>query len=292
MAQLDIRDSLMLLSISLLSEDCCLLTACSTKYITMTLQENIVTVLLPVYNAQEFLWQCLESLREQSYGQLQIIAIDDHSKDSSFKILHQFKKQYKNSFAVEIFRNKKRYGLAVCYNRALKLARGRFVAFMSPHDVNGINRFKRQVNFLLQHPKTVAVGTQYTGIDKDNRKLERSDLPQAHEEIYHTLLPSSPLHPETVMIDRTMLPKDLLHFKSPKYPFVFTEVFVKLFQYGQVANIAHSLYFHREGVKRPGRKGSRTNQVYSLIKLLLTSRANYDYRPSLRSLFSPMMKGV
>ena len=255
----------------------------------MTLKEDIVTVLLPVYNAQEFLWQCLESLREQSYGHLQIIAIDDHSKDSSFKILSQFKKQYRN---IEIFRNKKRYGLAVCYNRALKIAQGRFVAFMNPHDVNGLNRFKRQVNFLTQHPKTVAVGTQYTGIDKDNRKLERSDLPKEHEEIYHTLLPSSPVHPETVMIDRTMLPRDLLHFKSTKYPLVFTEVFVKLFQYGQVANIAHSLYFHREGVKRHGRKGSRSNQVFSLIKLWLTSRANYDYRPSLRSLFPNMVKGI
>src|SRR5258706_14746279 len=99
----------------------------------MTLKEDIVTVLLPVYNAQEFLWQCLQSLREQSYGHLQIIAIDGHSKDDSFKILSQFKKQYRNTkgtFGIEVFRNKKRYGLAVCYNRALKFAKGRFVAFM------------------------------------------------------------------------------------------------------------------------------------------------------------------
>lgn len=255
----------------------------------MTLDQNTVTVILPVYNASQFLEQCLQSLREQTYEHLQIIAIDDHSKDTSHKILNQFKKQYKN---IEIFRNKKHYGLAVCYNRALKCARGRFLAFMNPYDINGVNRIKRQVNFLIQHPKTVAVGTQYTSIDKVNRKLERSDLPQDHEEIYHTLLPSSSLHPETVMIDRTMLPKDLLHFKATKYPFVFTEVFVKLFQYGQVANIAHSLYFHREGVKRHGRNIAKSKRWLSLLRLWLTSRANYDYRPSLRSLFPTLVKEV
>src|SRR5437016_2294579 len=136
----------------------------------MTLNPNIVSVILPVYNAAEFLPQCLESLKEQTYEHLQIIAVDDHSRDSSIRILSQFKKQFKN---IAVYRNKKRYGLAVCYNRALKLATGRFVAFMNPNDVNGLNRFKRQVNFLLQHPKTVAVGTQYTAIDKENRKLER-----------------------------------------------------------------------------------------------------------------------
>lgn len=255
----------------------------------MILNDQLVTVILPVYNASEFLSQSLESLREQSYEHLQIIAIDDHSKDSSLRILKQFRKQFKE---MVIFRNKKHYGLAVCYNRALKLTKGRFLAFMNPNDINGLNRFKRQVNFLIQHPKTVAVGTQYTAIDKDNRKLERSDLPQDHEEIYQTLLPSSPLHPETVMIDRTMLPKDLLHFKANKYPLVFTEVFVKLFQYGQVANIAHSLYFHREGVKRHGRSTSQSKRWLSLLRLWLTSRANYDYRPSLRSLFSPIVKGA
>ncbi|MGH7203504.1 MAG: glycosyltransferase family 2 protein [Candidatus Levyibacteriota bacterium] len=249
----------------------------------------MVSVILPVCNAATYLPQCLESLKKQTYENLQIIAIDDRSTDNSIAILKSFKKEFKN---LVIYKNKKRYGLAICHNRALKMATGRFVAFMNPNDLNAISRFKRQVNFLLNHPKTVAVGTQFTSIDETNKKLERSNLPEDHEPIYDTILSASTLHPETVMVDRIMLPKDLLYFKYPKYPQVFTEVFVKFFQYGQVANIAQSLYFHREGVKRYGRTQSKIKKRIEMIKLWLKSRANHDYRPSLKTSLPSMLRNA
>ncbi len=255
----------------------------------MKLKDYLVTVILPVYNASKFLPECLQSLKDQSYQDIQIIAVDDHSRDNSSAILRKFKKDFKH---FELIRNKKRYGTAICYNRALKKAQGRFVAFMNPNDVNSVSRFKRQVNFLINNPKTVAVGTQFTSIDEDCKKLERSKLPEDHAPIYDTILSASTLKPETVMIDRKMLPKDLLYFKHNKYPLVFTEVFVKFFQYGKVANIAQSLYFHREGVKRYENANTGIKQTVEVVKLWLKSRTNYDYRPSLRSSLPAMLRNA
>jgi len=255
----------------------------------MKLKEYVVSVVLPIHNASRFLPECLESLKDQTYQDIQIIAIDDKSSDNSLAILKKFQKEYKG---LEIHKNKKRYGLAVCYNRSLKLAKGRFITFMNPHDTNAISRFKRQVNFLLKNPKAVAVGTQYTSIDNESRKLERSNLPQEHEEIYESVIQASSLHPETVMINRERLPKDLLYFKHNKYPFVFTEVFLKFFQYGFVANIAHSLYYHREGIKRPGRKVSKFTHATSMMKLWLTAKSYNDSAPSLRAFFPQLVKGI
>lgn len=255
----------------------------------MKLKDYLVTVILPVYNSSKFLPECLESLKEQTYQDIQVIAIDDHSRDNSPVILKKFKKDFKNFV---VLNNKKRYGTAICYNRALKHAQGRFVAFMNPNDINAVSRFKRQVNFLINHPKTVAVGTQFTSINGDNKKLERSNLPEDHEPIYDTILSAATLKPETVMVDRKMLPKDLLYFKHNKYPLVFTEVFVKFFQYGKVANIAQSLYFHREGVKQYGRAQSRIKQTIAMIKLWIKSRSNYDYRPSLKTSLPAMLRNA
>ncbi len=251
----------------------------------MKLQES-VSVILPVYNAEKFLPACLESLMSQTYENIQIIAIDDKSKDHSYAILQRFKKQYKS---LQIYRNKKHYGMAICYNRALKRASGRFIAFMHATDMSAANRFKRQVSFLTKHEKTVAVGTQYMEIDLEDRKLSRSTLPEEHQEIYDRLLQPEILHPETVMVNRARLPKDLLYFKHSKYPMIFTEVFVKLFQYGEVANLKHALYFHREGVKRRNKHRSKTKQIASLVRLFIASRANHDYKPSLRSFVSPLL---
>lgn len=256
----------------------------------MKLKKDVVSVILSVHNAARFLPECLESLNDQTYDNLQIIAIDDFSKDDSYKILKKFQKKLKN---LEVYKNKKRYGLAICYNRALRRAKGQFVAFMNPHDVNSISRFKRQVSFLSKNPKTVAVGTQYTSIDENNKKLEKSHLPEEHEDIYENVIQASSLHPETVMINRQRLPKDLLYFKHNKYPFVFTEVFLKFFNFGLVANITHALYFRREGVKKSHqRKVSKLNHAVSMAKLWVTAKSYNDTAPSLRTFFPQLVKGI
>ena len=250
----------------------------------ITLKENVVSVLLPVYNAAAFLPECLESLASQSHTDIQIIAIDDLSRDDSYKILKKYQKVIKG---LEVYRNKKHYGMSICYNRALKRAKGQFIAFTNANDVNSPIRFKRQINFLLQNPRTVAVGTQYTRIDKDCAKLERITLPQEHETIYDNLLHTKSLYPETVMINRALLPKDLIYFKSNRYPFIFNEIFAKFFQYGTVANISQALYFHRVGIKRNKRKTSQISHIATMAKLWLKSRAEHDYRPSIRSAVLP-----
>ena len=255
----------------------------------ITLKENTVSIILPVYNAGRFLAECLESLSAQTHEDLQIIAIDDKSSDNSYQILRSFHKKIKG---LEIHRNKKHYGMSICYNRGLKRAKGQFIAFTNPNDVNAVNRFKRQVSYLLQNPDTVAVGTQYNRINAENVKIERISLPQEHETIYDNLLHTKSLYPETVMINRLRLPKDLLYFQSNRYPFIFNEVFAKFFQYGKVANIGHALYFHRVGIKRHKKKTSKVQHIVTTFKLWLKSRSEHDYRPSLRTTLSSLAKRV
>lgn len=255
----------------------------------MELKKSLVSIIVPVYNAGGFLHQCLETLAEQKYPNLEIITIDDCSRDNSLKILKEFKKKYKK---IEIIQNKKHYGLAVCCNRALRIARGQFVTFMNSCDLVSVHRFKRQVNYLRANPRTVAIGSQYTSINENNKSLKKSSLPQEHEEIYHTLLPSRSLKPETILINRMLLPKDLLYFTGSKYPYAFTEIMIKLLQYGKIANLKQSFYFHRVGIKRSPRRSSKLRQTFSLLQLFLKSRASYDYRPSLKLLFPPLVKGI
>lgn len=253
----------------------------------MKLKKSLVSVILPVYNAGNFLPHCLETLIKQSYTNLEIIAIDDNSKDNSLKILKEFKKKYKTyseqNRKIQILQNKKHYGQAVCLNRAVRLAQGQFLAFMNPFDYVSLHRFKKQISYLSINPKTVAIGSQYVTINKNNKSVEKSSLPQQHEEIYHTLLPSISMKPETVMINRMLFPKDLLRFTTNKYPLLFTEVFIKILQYGKIANLGQALYTHRSGIKRYTRQSSRLKHVFSLLQLWLKSRSTYDYRPSLRT---------
>lgn len=263
----------------------------------MKLKESLVSIIIHVYNTDKFLAQCLQSLAKQSYSNIEIIAVDDYSKDNSLKILKKFKKKYDKTGPnllrkIKILQNKKHYGVAICYNRALRLAQGQFLTFMNARDMVSPHRLKRQTNYLMANPKIAALGSQYTSINKNNKTLKKSNLPQEHEEIYHTLLPSLSLKPETVLINRMLLPKDIFYFTTNKYPYIFTEILIKLLQYGKITNLTQSFYFHRVGIGRSPRNSGKIQQAFSFLQLLLKSRSTCDYRPSLKLLFPPLLKEI
>lgn len=249
-------------------------------------KNTLVSVILPVRNAGRYLSDCLESLRSQSYNNIEIIAIDDCSRDDSVNILNKFKRLDKR---IKVFQNKKQYGLAVCFNRAMKQAKGRFVTFMSPHDMSTRFRFARQVSFLEQNPKVVGVGSQSVLIDEENKQLGKSTFPQGHEGIYHKLLTGLSMQFESVVLNKMLLPKDILKFTTNSYPFIFSGVFVKLQQYGKYANLDQYLYYHRQQTLQIYQHLSGMSKTFSFIKLWLNSITEHDYRPSFQSLLQPFI---
>lgn len=249
-------------------------------------REPLVSVILPVYNNAAFLEASLESLSKQSYKKFEIVAIDDFSKDSSWQILRLFKKR-KKKLSIRMFRNKKHYDLAVTLNRAIRRARGPFVAFASPNDLCAKKRIERQVAFLLKNPKVAAVGTQCAFMDKRSRPIGKSSFPTIHEDMLATIFPSLSVQPETVMVNKLLLPNDALRFKKRRYPFIYTEVFVQCARYGRFANLTRFLHTHR---KTSFTTPKLLSVLPSLVKAQLRSFAMYDYRPSIRSLFLPLLR--
>ncbi len=62
----------------------------------------LISILLPVHNAEKYLSDCLNSLINQTYKNIEIVAIDDKSSDKSYKILHAFKYSLKFSFYIVV----------------------------------------------------------------------------------------------------------------------------------------------------------------------------------------------
>lgn len=258
------------------------------NYLIFMENDPLVTIILPVLNSSEYLRACLESIISQSHTNLEVIAMDDFSNDESAKILREYRK---NDKRIRVYRNKKRYGLSVCLNRALKKAKGDFITFMNPNDSMSRQRIKRQVNFLLENPKAVAVGTQSVFLNHKNKRIGESDFPKEHDIIYKKLPTGSSILFEAVMIDKRMIPKDLLKFSSNSYPFVFIDVFMKLFNYGNISNLPEFLYFQRKNIMNKSYKELETFEHFlEYIKLLLKSIIFHDYKPSIHSIRSPFSK--
>lgn len=247
--------------------------------------KSLVSILLPVHNSGKHLNECLMSLKRQTYKNIEIIAIDDRSTDNSFKILKIAKKKDKR---IRIYRNIKRYGIVMTLNRVLRKAKGEYIAFAGANDLAHKNRIKRQLQFLLSNREVLAVGTQCVFINKKGARIGKSKFPQENSRIY-----SSPLHGlsmqfESVMINKSLLPKDILKFDANAIPFIYSDFLIKLLPYGKFANLRNYLHFHRNNPKIY--LYDLPKNFFSFIKLCLRSRELHDYQRAHRMFFSSLFR--
>ncbi len=95
------------------------------------MQANKVSVLVAVYNAEKYLSKCLDSLISQTYKNIEIICIDDCSKDSSAKILNKYAS---SDNRIKILTLAKNSGQANARNEGLKIASGEYITMLDSDD--------------------------------------------------------------------------------------------------------------------------------------------------------------
>jgi glycosyltransferase involved in cell wall biosynthesis len=111
-------------------------------------ERPLVSIIMPVYNAEPFLRETLDSIYAQTYEPLEVIAVDDGSTDSSVTILRSYPD-------VRIVQQENQ-GPSAARNRAIEHARGEFIAYVDADDVVPPDKLSIQVGYLLEHPEVAA----------------------------------------------------------------------------------------------------------------------------------------
>jgi hypothetical protein len=164
----------------------------------------IVSVLMPVYNAEAFLVEALESLLAQTCRDFELIAIDDGSSDQSPMLLNQFAQQ---DSRIHINTQPENKGVSQALNIGLRLATGKYLARMDADDINLPQRLEKQVAFLEAHPEVGVLGTAATMIDINGYPLEVMEYPVSNLPIQWCLCFYCPIIHPTVMLRREQLLK-------------------------------------------------------------------------------------
>ena len=115
----------------------------------------LVSVALPCHNAQTSVGEAVESLLTQTYGELEIIAVDDGSTDETGEILASYAAR---DTRLRLLRHESNRGLIATLNHAVADACGEFVARMDADDVAAPRRIETQVEFLSRRPDVGVVG--------------------------------------------------------------------------------------------------------------------------------------
>ena len=122
----------------------------------------LVSILVPVYNVEEYIERCAHSLFEQSYGNVEFIFADDGSTDDSIKILKQIINYYpaQQSF-IRIIRHPKNKGLTATRNTLVSAAEGDFVYHVDPDDWLELNAVEKLVTKMLEANADIVIGRHY-----------------------------------------------------------------------------------------------------------------------------------
>ncbi len=140
----------------------------------------LVSVIMPVFNAERYLRDSLVSILNQTYKNMEVIIVDDECTDASMEIINAF-----NDPRITIIRNAKNLGLAACLNKAIQSSKGSFLARMDADDSARPERIAKQVEFLEANPGIDIVGSsmRYFGYS-DHLHV----FPETHEECRIQLL--------------------------------------------------------------------------------------------------------
>ena len=134
---------------------------------------------MPVYNAQRYLRQAVESILGQTFEDFEFVIIDDGSTDGSTGILRDYASREPRIQLI----SRPNTGYLQALNEGLAICRGEFVARMDADDIALPERLERQIAFLDRHPECLMVGSALVRIDADGDVLCEEPLPLEHQEI-------------------------------------------------------------------------------------------------------------
>lgn len=126
---------------------------------------ELISVIMGVYNCQDTLAEALESIISQTYTNWEIIMCDDCSKDSTLEIAEEYKNKYPEKIIV--LKNNKNMGLNYTLNKCLRYAKGTYIARMDGDDICAKERFEKEIDVLLQNSEISIVSTDMYFFDKE-----------------------------------------------------------------------------------------------------------------------------
>lgn len=115
----------------------------------------LVSVIVPVHNAEQFLCECIESILRQTYSNLQLILVDDCSDDGSLEICRKYKEKDKR---VKVLKLRKNEGVSTARNCGIKNSDGRFTCFVDADDLIDVGFIKYMTEVILREKVPVVYG--------------------------------------------------------------------------------------------------------------------------------------
>lgn len=128
---------------------------------------GLVSIITPSYNTAKFIGETIRSVQAQTYPNWEMIIVDDCSTDNTDEVVAEYQKADER---IRYFKNEKNSGAAVSRNKALREAKGRWMAFLDSDDLWTPDKLEKQLEFMVENGYHFSC-TKRTTIDEDSNPL-------------------------------------------------------------------------------------------------------------------------
>lgn len=127
---------------------------------------ELVSIIMPSYNTGKFIKETIESVLVQTYTNWELLIVDDCSTDNTDDVV----KEFLSDERIHYFKNEKNSGAAVSRNKALREAKGKWIAFLDSDDLWAFDKLDKQISFMKQNGYHFSY-TNYSEIDENSNPL-------------------------------------------------------------------------------------------------------------------------
>lgn len=197
-------------------------------------QSPIISVILPVYNCEKYVYEAVQSILNQTYTDFELLIIDDCSTDQTVSIIKSF-----SDARIHLIIKEKNSGYTDSLNYAITIAKGKYIARMDGDDISLPNRFQKQIEAMNANEEVILCGTGIQIIDSD-RILKH---PVHHDDIKVKLCFSNTFFHPTVMFRKEAFAD--LNYNREFEPAEDYDLWTRLVFKGKLMNIDQVLLNYR-----------------------------------------------
>lgn len=244
--------------------------------------QKIVSIVLPVYNSELFLKDCIKSILDQTFKKFELVVVLDKSNDNSEKIIKSFKDN-----RIRLIKKKNKTNLADALNLGISYSKGDIIARADSDDIYKKSRIQMQYNFLKKNKKTDIVGSAVKIISK--KKSRYIYFPEKNLTIKWAMFFSCPLAHPTIMFRKKSLKK--IKFYNSKALFEDYDLYFRGFNEFKFYNIQKVLATLRDRDESLYKK----NFKFSLLELNMYKKfiyMNYNIKASNEDLRAIVYKKI
>ncbi|WP_288222123.1 glycosyltransferase [uncultured Clostridium sp.] len=215
----------------------------------------MISLILPVYNVEKYLQECLDSILNQSYGDYELIIINDGSTDGSIKIIEDYRDKFKN---IKIITQENK-GLSETRNIGLKYAMGEYILFVDSDDFLRKDMLEKLINEALETNSDIVISNYYLYYSNINIIKYLKDMPKeqsySNNEVINLMLMNKIQgHVWNKLFKYTLLKEINFEFETDRFMEDIFPIFKAISRANKITYIDEALYFYRQ------REGSIINK--------------------------------